>query len=121
MISGIDLNQTADFISKFDKGDQKTIWKIGVLSSPILSFCTGRENAMDVMIEVVRFGVKGIENFRNKQGVVVPFLTVVKYVNGRSCNVVHDDIMDIIPLKVIGDIGAKILEISSLTDDETKN
>ncbi|MBW2624549.1 MAG: hypothetical protein JRD68_16700, partial [Deltaproteobacteria bacterium] len=36
-IQAIDLTETQDYVSKFDKGpkDQRTVWKLGVLDSRI--------------------------------------------------------------------------------------
>lgn len=124
MITGIDLNETINFISQFDKGESKTTWKLGVLSTPILSYCTAKgvsEFPLDTMVEVVRFGLKGVENFKSKNGSSIQFSTTSRPISGRNYEIVSDAIINVIPMKVISELGSKILELSTLTDDEAKN
>ena len=125
MITGIDLNQTIDYISKSDKAEPRTVWKIGVLPTPVLSYCTSKmtsENqSLDLMVDVVRFGLKGIENFQDKSKNSIGYAENPVHIGGRVYQSVSDRIINIIPMKIITELGNEILKLSHLTDDESKN
>jgi hypothetical protein len=76
MITGINLSEVKDFTSTLDKGDKKTIWKIGALNAEVyMTLGTDRitlKNAFDV----VRFGLKGFEGFKDSAGNDVKFSTI---------------------------------------------
>lgn len=121
MITGIDLSETKDYVSKFDRGEQKTVWKLSTLSSQVISYCIGSKQNMDLAIELVRFGLRGFENFKDKKGVHISFNTVSRPLNGRNYNVVCDEIVNIIPAKILDELGAELLSSSNMTDEEIKN
>jgi hypothetical protein len=125
MISGIDLNETIDFVSQFDKGEDKTIFRIGAVSSKVQARI-GRlvgidgNGSIEAMAEAFRFGVKGIVNFSTKN-VPVLFETTALSLDGSAHQVVSNKIMDILPIKVILEVGAKVLSISNMSEQEEKN
>lgn len=125
MITGIDLNQTINYISKLDEGSVKTVWKIGLLPTPVLSYCSSKflnENqSLDGMIEVVKFGLKGFENFKDKSGNNILFEQTARHLGNRVFDVVTDNIINIIPMQIIAELGAEILRIQNLSSEEIKN
>ncbi len=138
-IQAIDLNETQDYISKYDTGESKTIWKLGALDSRIkktiedvaweyeanpnapgdakakASFNIGKTE-----LEFVQFGLKGFENFQNK-GKQVYHATDTKIVSGKTYHVLKDDILRIIPGDVIRELADKIKEINNVGEEERKN
>lgn len=126
MISGIDLTETMDYVSKLDTEDIKTIFVISPVSSRIqarVGKLAGADGggALDSMMEAFRFGVKDIKNLQNKQGVPVKFKTEEVVVGNEKCFIVSKDIVDILPLNVIIEVGAKIMSFNNLTEEEAKN
>lgn len=125
MITGIDTRLAQDFVSKFDSGEPKTVWKIGVLSSyafaRIGSKIADQSKALEGMIEIVKFGLKGFDNLKDKDGKDVQFITEDTELHSRTSRVVSDSIMDIIPVDVIIELGGKILEITRLSEQVIKN
>jgi len=126
MITGIDLSETMDYSSVMDKGEIKTVFKISPVSSPVQAR-VGRlagpdgAGALDCMIEAFRFGVKGIVNFQNKNGVPIPFKTEEVIIDNGKCQIVAKETLDVIPLSILSEVGAKIISISNLADKEIKN
>ena len=126
MLTGIDLNETMDFVSQFDKSETKTVFKISVIPSKIqaraakLAGIDG-DGSMDMMMEVFRFGVKNIVNFVDKSGAPILFETIMCHVGNEAFSVVSDKVMNRLHIKLILEVGSKILEISNLKDDEIKN
>jgi hypothetical protein len=124
-IVGVDTNLSQDYISKYDKGEQKTIWKIAVLSAHafahIGSKITDQTKAVEGMLEVVKFGLRGFENFKDKDGKDVQFTTETKELYSRTYNLVSNNIINIIPIDIIIELGGRILEITKLTEQEIKN
>ena len=105
MITGIDVNQTIDFISVHDKSEPKTVWKLGVLD--YISYLRVSESIVpgkevDGCINAVKYGLKGVENYS------IPFDS-------------GDSFLKSIPPIILIELGSKILQLSSMSDDETKN
>lgn len=125
MISGIDLNETLDFVSQFDKGENKTVFKIGAISSKVQAR-VGRiigadgSGSLDAMAEAFRFGVKGIVNLSVKN-IPVLFETTPLVLDGITYLAVSSKIMDIIPIKIVLEVGTKIVSLSNLSEEEGKN
>jgi hypothetical protein len=125
MISGIDLNETIDFVSQFDKGEPKTIFKISPITAKVRAkigrvIGTDGAGALDGMVDAFRFGVKGITNLSIKN---VPVQFEVERVNidNQMFNAVANKVVDILPMKVISEVGAKVLTISTMSEEEEKN
>jgi phosphoribosylformylglycinamidine (FGAM) synthase-like enzyme len=76
---------------------------------------------MDMMLEVFRFGVKGIVNFVDKNNIPIQFETVPVVVGNDSFYVVSSKVLNRIPMKIILEVGAKIFDISKLSEQEEKN
>lgn len=139
-IRAIDLSETTDFVSKLDKEEPKTIWKLGVLdtrmrkqledigfeyevdpSQPSSGKAKAKLNLGKSELEFVAFGLKGFENFFDKSGKPVSFKTEDRNVNGKIYHIVADEILKIIPGDIVTELAMKIKEINSVGEAERKN
>lgn len=122
---GIDTGIARDYISKHDKDVTKTVWKLGILSPHAFAYVSSKvaepSKAVEGMIEVVRFGLLGFDNFVNAQGVAIEFHTKSKPMGQHNYNVVADDIIDVLPIKLIMELSEQILEKSNLSEQVRKN
>ncbi len=138
-IQAIDLNETHDYISKYDSGESKTVWKLGALDSRIkkqiedvaweyeanpnapgdatakASFNIGKTE-----LELVQFGLKGFENFQDN-GRLVYYDTEVKTIGSRAYHVLKGDILGKIPGNVIKELSEEIKRINNVSEEERKN
>lgn len=125
MITGIDTGLAQDYISKFDNSEPKTIWKLGVLSAHAFAYVGSKvsdpKQSIEGMIEIVRFGLLGFSNFKDKDGNDVKFTTQIKDIHSKSHQVVSGNIIDFIPVDIIIELGGKILEITKLSEQVIKN
>ncbi len=125
MIKGISLSETEERISKYDQGEPKTVWKVGVLSAHAFAYVGSKisdpTKSLDGMIEIVRFGLLGFDNFKDKDGNDVKFTTQSKDIHSSSYRVVSDNIISLIPIDIIIELGGKILEITKLSEVIIKN
>lgn len=133
---------TVDFISKYDTDkEHPTIWKLGMFDSvvraKIQDFITTYEadpsnpknikarvtiNLSERMLDIVRFGLKGIENFMHPQTQkLIQFDTVSVVRFGKNCNIVSDEVLKFIPFEVIEELAGEISKQNKLTEEETKN
>jgi len=122
MITGINLSETKKFISKYDKGDPQTVFKIGVLDSEQMVYVMSEEGQiLKTMTNAVRFGLKDVEKFLDAKGNEILFETEKKLFGGRQHDVVADSIMKVIPTAVILEMGTEIMKMSDLSEQEAKN
>jgi len=122
MITGVNISATKDYTSKLDKSDPKTIWKIGALDSDVFDLIGDQaQNPLKMTSEVVRFGLKGIENFKDSYGNEIKFDTVSRAVGRNNYSVVADNIMKIIPPEIKNELSEQILNLTKLNPDEIKN
>lgn len=140
MLIALDLNATMDFHSKYDLSDPKTTFKIGVLD-PLTrariedaqtAFIMGSQQESapktDIKIsvrqrnlDIVRYGLRGWENFKDSKGNIVPFETVVSSSGDSSRSVVSDRCLGMIPWEVIQELAEEILKANTLSKEEEKN
>jgi len=120
-IRAISLAETKEIISQFDKENPKTKWIIGPLDSEIYDLIGEDKNPLRIMSDAVRFGLRGFENFTDAEGKPVKFDTVSRTYGLYNYKVVSDSIMKIIPPQVKTELGAEILKISRLSEEEAKN
>jgi len=125
MITGIDVRLSQKYISKYDTSEPKTTWHLGVLSVHIFAYLGEKmldsAKSMESMIDIVSFGLKGFENFKDKDGKDVEFTTKNTNICGKAYQVVSDNIISIIPVDIIVELGSKILEITKLSESQIKN
>jgi len=122
-IIGIRLSETEEFYSTKDTKEPRTKWVVGILDSEVFAALGAyAANPLKMMFEIVRFGLKGFENFTDSKGNKVEFDTVSQYIGGPvNYKVVSSNIMKIIPHEVINELGEKILSLSKINEEETKN
>ena len=142
MITGINAAETIDHISKYETDkNNPTIWKIGVLDSilkskiqdistvyesdpinPQIVRARATINVQERIIDIVRFGLKDIVNFIHPQtGNPIKFDTVSVSRFGKNYNVVSDEILKVIPSKILEELAEEISKQSGITEDEIKN
>lgn len=136
----IDLAEVVDYVSKLDKEEPKTIWKLGVLDTrmrkqledlgieyetdpaqPTTGKAKVKLNLGKSELEFVSFGLKGFENFFDKNGEQIHFKTEGRIVNGKPYHVVAEEILKIIPGNIITELAVKIKEINNIGEAERKN
>jgi len=139
-ILALDLNEIIDYVSKYDTGDPKTIFKLGVIDTRIrkqlediaweyetdpsqpgsgkakASFNLGKSE-----LEMVAFGLRGIENFTNKNGEPINFKTDRRIIANKTYVVASDEVIRLIPGNVISELALKIKEINKVGEEERKN
>ena len=141
MLTGINIFESKPYTSKLDKDSANpTVFQIGLLDSNLRAFIEDQTtsfefssknpkeaakaniNASKRNLMVVRFGVKGLENFIDpRDGKAVKFDTVSLPVNGKSYRVVTDEIVSMFPKALIDELADVILADNTLSEDETKN
>lgn len=112
MITGIDKNETFEYVSPLDTDkDNPTVFVLGCISSrkrmsAVMKIESGDQ--ISGMCEIVRDGVVKIKGLK---------------VKGESRDIcpITDETIDMLPIVVIKDLFIKILSVNSLTDDEAKN
>jgi len=121
-ILGISLSETKYYISQFDTVEPKTIFKLGVLDAEVFaSLGEFVNNPLRMMLEIARFGIKGFENLKDGAGNVIKYTTISRNIGPYNYKVVADSTLKIIPSQVISELGAEILRMSKLSEEETKN
>ena len=125
MITGVDAGVALDFVSKYDNAEPKTIWKLSILSayaySRVSSKMTDAAKYLEGMIDVVRFGLSGFDNFKNKNGDIIKFDTQPYEISSQTYRVITNSIINQIPIDVIVELATKILDMTKLTEQEIKN
>ena len=81
-----------------------------------------RSNASKRNLMVVKFGLKGLENFidpRDKKP--IKFDTVSVPVNGKNYKAMTDEIVSMFPKALIDELAEAILSENALSEEEAKN
>ena len=136
MIYAIDINETRDYVCKADeKSEKPTVWKLGVIDSITMSKLDKvdveynmdtedtkiKANLMGRELEFVRYGLKGWQNFCDKNGQEIKpeFNTIGRA--GGSSQVLVDRVLQKIPADVIREIAQGIRKGNVLSESERKN
>ena len=117
MISGIDLTQVVDYKLESDT-ENPTIWKLGVLPSDVfsrISADSAKDGEIETAYKLLGVSIRGWENFP------VVFRVEQITICGRKISSVPADILGQIPMKAIGELTKKCLELNGLTVAEQKN
>ena len=116
MISGLDLNETKDYVLPSDK-ENPTVWKLGAISSYLFARMSAESanREIEMAYRVLQLGLKGWDNFS------VPYETKKENIYGREIEVVPISVLERIPLTVASELSTKILEINEISEDERKN
>jgi len=122
VITGINLLETQNFVSKYDKEEPKTIWKIGIVSSEVMPIIMANDsNTTETMTLYVVFGLKGFENFKGSDGKEIQYKTEQKIFRGKVFHVLADSVLRQIPLPIILELGLEIMKLVNLSVEEQKN
>ncbi len=141
MLTGINIYESKPYTSKLDADSgNPTVFQIGLLDSMLRAFIEDQTtsfefssknpkeaakvniNASKRNLMVVKFGLKGLENFidpRDKKP--VKFDTVSVPVNGKNIKAVTDEIVSMFPKALIDELAEAILAENVLSEEEAKN
>ena len=139
-IKGLNLAATRQFLSKFDDGDDPTVWEIGVLDSRTVGVI--RDKALGIKVDqsnldgnvetsikqhemnfnFVQFGVKGYSNLQDHSGTVLPYKTVKFQVGGgKAYKILDPEVLKVIPSAVIDELANEVLKDNEFTEVDEKN
>lgn len=137
-IIAFDVNQVRDYTSPQDKGENKTVFKIGVLDSRLFYYLQDRSRTFGVNnlgpdapatvnldvetrnYKVVKYGLRGWENLLDNNGKEVsPKFRPDSLPNVGTRQGLTDDSMDMIKL-LIPELAAEILKDNTFTPDEER-
>jgi hypothetical protein len=114
MLKGIDVNETVDFVSASDTGEDKTIFVIGnILHEDKLKIFSNAVKA-DGTIDLSGATDKAFD-------IVIAGLKKIKNLNGKDYSTISKDTLNLLPFSVITEILGKILEFNQLGEVERKN
>jgi len=113
-IIGIDKDEITEYISKYDSSkDNPTVFLIGILDNDIkLKFGLDEGKKIDykIMLEIVKSGLKGIKN-----------LYVKKTKQYQNFDTITDEVLNLLPMKIIGELAEQIVTVNFLSATEEKN
>ena len=141
MLTGINIFESKPYTSKLDADPvNPTVFQIGLLDSNLRAFIEDQTtsfefssknpkepakaniNASKRNLMVVRYGVRGLENFLDpRDGKPVKFDSVSMPVNGKNYKAVTEEIVSMFPKALIDELAEVILTENVLSEDETKN
>jgi len=141
MIKGVDIYATREFVSKHDTDkDNPTIFEVGLLDSQMRGYILDKVSDFELSsgkpdddaklnwrinernLALVKFGVKDIKNFADPQtGQPIKFKCDVINKFGKSYDIVPDKILNMIPLKIMSELGAEILKETEISKEAEKN
>lgn len=111
---GIDAKETETFQSKYDKGDPRTVFTLGIFTTrEKLKIFGGSMDAQgqfdiskfqDKILDILAVGVKGIKNL-----------------GGKDYDGVTPEILDALQFEVVMELFERIMAINFVTEDAKKN
>jgi len=119
MISGIDLNQTWEYVLPQDK-KAPTTWILGVLPASLVGLLVDRttpQNNYEIMGWIVRMGLRGWKDFNTK----AEYKTVEADCFGRKVEVLSMEVFDALPPMVIPILAREIQSKFNLSVADQKN
>ncbi len=141
MLTGINIYETKPYHSKLDLDkDNPSIFHVGSLDSYLRAYIEDQTtsfefssknpkdpakaniNASKRNLLVVRFGLKGLDNFldpRDKKP--VKFDTISVAVIGKNYTAASEEILSMLPKALIDELAEVILAENTLNEEETKN
>ncbi len=142
-IKALNLGKTWDFQSKSDPDrgtEQATTFHLQSLDSRVMGklrdnttkFLVDPSNPEDVAetsvnaenlnFESAQFGCTGWDNFQDPvSGVPIAMKTVPRRLGGKSYQIVDPEVLCLVPLSVIGEMGEDIRKANELTEEDAKN
>jgi hypothetical protein len=141
MLTGINIYETKPYKSKLDPDkDNPTIFHIGSLDSYLRAYIEDQTtsfefssknpkdpakaniNASKRNLLVVKFGLKGFDNFLDpRDRKPFKFDAVSTAINGKNYPAVTEEIISLLPKALIDELSEVILAENALSEDEEKN
>jgi len=141
MLTGININETHRFISKYDPDKQNpTVFHIGFMDSFLRGWIEDKSTSIEfsaggpdeqargnVMMKkrsimLVQYGVRNIEAFIDpnaKEPIKVSLGQ--SSISGKGYPVLPDKIVAMIPMQIIDELADEVVRIQDLSGAETKN
>ncbi len=142
-IKALNLGKSWDFQSKSDPDrgtDQATTFKLHSLDSRVMGklrdnttkFLVDPSNPEDVAettvnaehlnFETAQFGCEGWTNFQDPvTGESIEIKMVPRRLGGKSYQIVDPEVMRLVPMSVIGEMGEDIRAANELSEEDVKN
>jgi len=140
MLIALDLSAVKEFVSLYDSGDDKTVFKIGVLDSITRAKIEDKQtefvlnrvstsghadmriNRRQRNIEIVKHGLRGWDKFKDAQGNEVAFTSVSEPGPASSMkSVVSDASLRLIPGEIIDELADEIVKMNTFTKVDEGN
>ncbi|TAK57874.1 MAG: hypothetical protein EPO24_09405 [Bacteroidetes bacterium] len=140
MIYALDVDETRPYSLVCDTSEPKTLFILGIIDGVLLSAIEDSQTQFAVSngsgsaapdisvnlhgknVQIVKFGLRGWENLKDKKGNDVQFKSQTLYVPKVGTRAsVHDDSMKRLSKEVISELAAEILKASEFTKAEEKN
>lgn len=138
---GIDPSEVLEYISKKDPDPKNpTVFKLGVVDSLTIAkiednltvftidpnnpeaktdtkMSTGKRE-----IELIRAGLKGWDNYKDKKGADIPFTTTYSRAGGSTkIEIPNDDTIKRLSTIIVKELSGEIYNQNKVSDDERKN
>ena len=99
MLTGININERVEFISKYDKNEPKTVFTMRPLTGlEMLKFSSGMNEDLVKMVEASIVSVKDFEGLKEVR-----------------------DIINALPMLVLGELVQQVNKLNKVTEDDAKN
>lgn len=99
MITGIDVNQRIEYVSKYDRSEPKTIFVLRPLSGiEMLQFSEGKQ---EDILNMLRKSIVEVKNYKDNTSI--------------------DEIVSSFSLPIVGELIQKVNIINNFTEQEAKN
>lgn len=138
MIRAVDVDAVCDYVCKSDRAlpeAEQTRWKIGVIDSvtmakldqmdvefnPQSDEAKIKANLLGRELEFVRYGLKGWENFKDKNSQEIKPIFNTLSRAGQAQEILSDKSLRVIPQEVIKELSSVIRGTSTLSEEEAKN
>lgn len=113
MLQGIDVNEKVEYSLKADT-ENPTIFLLGNFTNrdklKLFANAVDKDGQLDIsklqdkLFDIVKVGIKGVKNL-----------------GGKDYDVITDDVLDMLSVNAIVELGQKVLEINFASEEERKN
>lgn len=141
MIKPINVGETFEYVLKMEKNDSDpTVFILSILDSiiktklkdlgmvyrynpdaPKDSVAEAKMNIAEQELEFVRFGLKGIKNFMDKNGNEIKFKMINRRIGNTDYEIVSDETLKVIPRFAINEIANELMQKNEISEEEEKN
>lgn len=134
-VTGTRIRETENYILESDpaksEAEGATIWKLSAISVDQRAaiqdgtMTLGADKSVRITMHsrnltLLRIGLKGVINYKDASGRDIPFSTEERYVDGELMHVPSDKFISTLDPAWITEIGNRILNINSVSDEERK-